>query len=94
MRNCEHNTVKETLTPESPHYARIDCLDCGRFVRWVKHPANVARDYDAANHIALLKARNDLSEREREFVLSLDRQMPKLSPKQREWLESIWRAHS
>jgi predicted restriction endonuclease len=27
-----------TLTPESPHHARADCQDCGRFLQWLPKP--------------------------------------------------------
>jgi len=35
---CQSNLTK-TLTPNSPHYARLDCPKCG-FSGWVRNPNN------------------------------------------------------
>ena len=42
-KKCEHKNVKLTLTPELVHYGREDCVDCGKFVRWLARPIDVAR---------------------------------------------------
>jgi hypothetical protein len=38
---CKHcaRAVEATVTPGAgPHYARLDCSICGRFLRWLPHP--------------------------------------------------------
>lgn len=34
------------MGPGSPHHARTDCLDCGRFVRWEAAPMDAQRAAD------------------------------------------------
>ena len=35
---CGSTAVVQTPTPNLPHYAREDCADCLRFLRWVPKP--------------------------------------------------------
>ena len=42
-KKCEHKHVRLTLTPNLIHYAREDCEDCHKFVRWVARPADSTR---------------------------------------------------
>ncbi len=38
-KSCGSIDLKETIMPEGyVHYARIDCKDCGKFVKWGKKP--------------------------------------------------------
>lgn len=35
---CGSENVVFRETPESVHYGRLDCKDCGRWIEWVKNP--------------------------------------------------------
>lgn len=88
---CHHANTKTTLTPEGMHYARTDCLDCGKFLRWEKNPATLERGKRNARLIANLSDPGaTLSEWERGFIKSLSAIDPcKLSPKQQDKLDAI-----
>lgn len=38
--DCKHENTIFIETPESPHYGKDVCEDCGRHVRWVAKPDN------------------------------------------------------
>lgn len=90
MIPCNHNQKKVTLTPETIHYAREDCADCGKFLRWLKHPETIARELEEAKQREALWKVPNLPEWEKGFLLSLDKQGGKMSPKQRSVFERIW----
>lgn len=35
---CNHSNIKEVLTPNFVHYARLECIDCGKFLGWKQNP--------------------------------------------------------
>lgn len=35
---CNSENTKFTETKNSIHYGRYDCLDCGRWITWIKNP--------------------------------------------------------
>lgn len=39
---CGSIDLRETIMSHGPHYSRLDCNDCGKFVKWGKKPANSA----------------------------------------------------
>jgi single-strand DNA-binding protein len=39
---CGSTKLKETIMTGGPHYSRIDCKSCGRFVKWGKKPPGEA----------------------------------------------------
>ena len=89
---CSHQHTKTTLTPEMSHHGRVDCADCGSFVRWLPKPENVERAKQTAKIVGALNHDDlPLSDWERGFVKSLSQQGNKLSPKQREKLEALAR---
>jgi len=36
--NCDSDNLIQKKTPESVHYARLDCVECGRLQKWVSNP--------------------------------------------------------
>jgi len=38
---CESKNIKFSKTPKSIHYGRYDCLNCGRWMNWVKNPESI-----------------------------------------------------
>lgn len=91
--NCDHQNRRVKVLTEGPHYAREDCLDCGRFIRWCKKPETIAREARTIEMLSALKHNNSLSHWEHNFVISLIEQgVKKLSPKQLVLLEEISKA--
>jgi hypothetical protein len=88
MNNCEHLRTKSILTPEGPHYAKSICEDCGRFVRWEPKPETIERHIRNAELISALKQK-PLSDWEKEFLLSLEKWGPHLTPNQQNRLNII-----
>ena len=87
---CGSLTLKETLTPELKHYARLDCSDCGAFVKWMLNPETGG--YKKELEVLLEKARRNNAEDK--FFQSLHGQFKKkgfLSNKQKECLERMAR---
>jgi single-strand DNA-binding protein len=39
-RWCGSIDLQETIMDHGPHYSRLDCNDCGKFVKWGKKPAS------------------------------------------------------
>lgn len=88
--NCPHTNTRLELMPEgSQHYAKVICSDCGKFLRWEKHPRTVEREKSNAGALVRLRKDERLTQWEREFVASVEGQGPKLSPKQQRVLETI-----
>lgn len=88
--NCDHRHTRTTLTPELQHYAREDCALCGKFLRWLKKPETVEREKENAKKITQLRDVRGMCEWEKGFMLNLDKQGTRLSPRQQEWLDKIW----
>jgi hypothetical protein len=60
------------------------------FVGWAKKPETIQREQENESMVkSLLERTDDLSEWEREFITSLKRQLPRLSPKQEDKLYQI-----
>lgn len=38
---CKSENIKFSETLKSVHYGRNDCLDCGRWMNWVKNPESI-----------------------------------------------------
>lgn len=87
--NCQHWTTKTELMTSGPHYAKIICVDCGRFVAWAKNPATIEKEKRNAKAIVRLRQDSRMKAHERAFIESLDGQGPKMSPRQQEWLDAL-----
>jgi hypothetical protein len=82
LQACKHPvTCTERLPDGSPHYARLTCAICGRFLRWLPKPQTIERQRVNAFRLAKLSMRPDLSDWERSFVRDVSKRR-KLSPKQ------------
>lgn len=43
--DCGCTSTKETIMETGPHYSRIDCAACHKFVKWGKTPAPKLKRY-------------------------------------------------
>lgn len=86
---CQHFNSRVTPTPELSHHAREDCLDCGKFLRWLPKPETIQRQADNAEKIVRLRSAN-LPKWEAGFMLSLEKQGRHFSPKQQATLDKIY----
>lgn len=87
-KHCGSLNLKQTLTPDLKHYARVDCKDCGRFYKWAGNPETGG--YKKELEALLEKAKNALPDDT--FVKSLDDQFKQkgfLSNKQKDCIERI-----
>ena len=89
---CCHENAVLTLTPAGPHHGRLDCPDCGRFVKWVAKPETVERNKRTVQKIAALQTKS-LSEWEKGFIESIKETPTKLSPKQLAKLDEVCERH-
>ncbi len=89
--NCTHDQRTLILTPEGPHHGKELCAnpDCRKFLGWAPKPETVARQAENGRRIVALR-KLKLPIFEAQFVASLDGQGPKLSPKQQNFLDSLW----
>lgn len=86
---CGCENYRTVLTPELRHYGKDICDGCDRFLRWIPNPENNAKREENARRIRVLVDKR-MKPMEREFILSLEGQGPKISPKQQDWLDSLW----
>jgi hypothetical protein len=90
-RLCRHVATRTERFPGGkPHYAHEVCKTCGRHVRWFPKPATIERRKLNAFKLARLLMAEGLSDWERQFVKSLQRQaQKKFSPKQQAMLDRL-----
>jgi len=80
---CTHNATKTVVLPaKSRHYARLECADCGAFLKFLPHPENVELRKLNGYRLAKLQMHAHLNSWERDFVESLAREGNKFTPKQ------------
>ena len=81
---CAHSsTVSELMPPESRHYGKLKCGDCGAFLKFLPRPENQQRRIINGYRLAKLQMCYGLNSFEREFVDSLAKiGNNKFSPKQ------------
>jgi hypothetical protein len=92
---CAHtSTISELLPPESRHYAKLKCGDCGAFLKFLPKPENQQRRMINGYRLAKLQMAPGLNQWEREFVQSLANQgSNKLTPKQQAVFDRICLTH-
>jgi hypothetical protein len=91
---CVHNETKTMLLPPgSRHYARLECADCGAFLKFLPRPENVARRKLNGFRLAQLQMCVGLNSWEQQFVDSLAKQGNRLSPKQQAVFYRLCAAH-
>lgn len=94
MNECPHLRTNIVPTPETIHHAKECCADCGRFLRWLPKPETIERAVQNQDRLRQLEAvRERLTDWERSFILSLQKQGLKFSPKQQEILDRLFRAY-
>ena len=90
---CDHRHV--TVVPEkrdSVHHAKVICVHCRKFMKWLPKPENVQRQKENAEILTALSKLKDLPSWERQFVRQLST-LRHLSPKQQEKLLHIRDLH-
>ncbi len=93
--NCEHLNTKTIVMDSGPHYAKIVCADCEKFMGWSKKPETIERIKENGRKIDFLTSNPmlKLTNWERQFIGSLATHPNKLSPKQQETLDKIATSH-
>lgn len=43
-QKCGSITLKEILTPNEKHYAKLVCSDCGAWIKWLPNPEGNYKD--------------------------------------------------
>jgi hypothetical protein len=91
---CTHSsTISELLPPESRHYAKLKCGNCGAFLKFLPRPENQQRRVINGYRLAKLQMCPGLNSWEREFIKSLAKQGNKLTPKQQAVFDRLCLAH-
>src|SRR5437016_358842 len=94
MDYCTHAGTRTVITsPPSRHYARLECADCGTFLRFLPRPENVERRCQNGIKLARLTIQPGLTPQEREFITNVARYGGKLSPKQQVAFDQICARH-
>jgi len=88
MNSCEHPESEFVPTPELIHHGKNVCVQCGAFLGWAKKPETIEKEKRNAAILAMLETQR-LTEWEKGFVLSLEKQGRHFSPKQQETLDNI-----
>src|SRR5262245_32944371 len=81
---CAHSsTVSELMPPESRHYGKLNCGNCGIFLKFLPRPENEQRRIINGYRLAKLQMCPGLNDWERQFVDGLVKVgNSKLTPKQ------------
>jgi hypothetical protein len=86
---CQHIITRIELLPDNHvHFAREVCASCGRHVKWLSKPRNVARRRLNGFRIAKLLMCPRLDPWETSFVSSVSR-LAKLSPRQQQVVDRL-----
>src|SRR5438477_12753005 len=87
---CTHSATRSVRMPAtSRHHARVECADCGAFLKFLARPENIERRKLVGVQLAKLIEHSGLSPWEWQFIGSLAKQGTKLSPKQQEVFDRI-----
>ena len=88
---CAHSsTISELMPPESRHYAKLKCGNCGAFLKFLPRPENEQRRIINGYRLAKLQMCAGLNLWERQFIQSLAKQgNNKLTPKQQAVFDRI-----
>jgi hypothetical protein len=89
--SCAHSsTVSELMPPESRHYGKLKCGNCGIFLKFLPRPKNEQRRIINGYRLAKLQMCDRLNSFEREFVDSLAKiGNNKFSPKQQAFFDRL-----
>lgn len=89
---CNHQNIEEVLTPELVHWGKRICSDCGKFIGWMPHPAT-QRSISEAESVTAELEKQTLTDREKDFLLSIKKQKYFLTERQRIWFESMCKTY-
>lgn len=85
--NCTHDNTRTTELPKgSMHFARVDCNDCQRFVKWLPFPETLIRQEENARRVKTLQGMPQDTWTQG-FLASFPK---KPSPKQQAVLDKKW----
>ncbi len=87
---CEHLHTEASVCASGPHYAKLTCKSCNKFVKWVKAPKNSAQAEINMKKALDLWNEPKLTPWERQFVVSIGDGTGKISPKQQATLNGLW----
>ena len=92
---CAHSsTVSELMPPESRHYGKLKCGNCGMFLRFLPRPENEQRRIINGYRLAKLQMCAGLKPWEREFVDSLAKiSNNRFSPQQQSLFDRLCSTH-
>jgi hypothetical protein len=92
---CTHNSTKRVDTPPgSRHYKKLECANCGAFLRFLPKPETIERVRLNGYKLAQLTMCGQLDSFERQFVDSLAKAgNPKLTPRQQAVFDRIHAAY-
>jgi hypothetical protein len=95
VSQCTHSsTATELLPRDSQHYAKLECADCGTFLRFLPKPENVTKWKLNGYKLARLQMAHGLNQWEREFVQFLAKLgNRKLTPKQQAVFDRLVLTH-
>jgi len=81
------------MPQESRHYAKLNCADCGAFLKFLPRPENVERRKLNGFRLAKLQMCPGLNAWEREFIQSVANHGNKLTPKQQAVFDRLCLTH-
>lgn len=85
---CSHPHTQVVPEKRGPHYAKLICTDCKRFLRWMPSPETIKRREENARILTMLAKSDGLSEWERQFVRDMSSHK-NISPKQQALLYQL-----
>jgi hypothetical protein len=88
-QGCTHEVTRVELMPQGhTHHARVICIVCGRFLRWLPKPGTIERRTLNSFRLARLGMCSKLTDWERAFIHDVSQQR-KLSPKQQQIIDRL-----
>jgi|SRR5215469_18379577 len=88
FKTCSHEHTQVVPEKRGPHYAKLVCIDCKKFLRWMPSPESLKRREENARILTALVKRDGLSEWERQFVRDMSSH-ENISPKQQALLYQL-----
>lgn len=71
FRECSHPHPHAVSQKSGPHYAKLVCSDCGKFLRWLPSPETIKRKQENDLILTALSKLPNLPPWERQFVRDL-----------------------
>lgn len=90
LDECDHSDELVIPTPEGPHYAKVLCRSCRKFLRWAASPEAMERREAIKSRLEQMEAIG-VSSWEQGFLATIRKQGFKLSPKQQAVFDGMWK---